>query len=142
MSLNVGQVLERVVRQDRMGISELSRKLSVSRRTIYNWFDQKSLSPEIIWKVGAVIGHDFSVELPETFTKHGNRLHEVFDAYQRNDSNKADTNSVYFWMNKYIQLLEKYNELLSQVSDKTDEKEIVLNHSKPRNNIKEFPIVP
>ncbi|WP_316849047.1 hypothetical protein [Pedobacter agri] len=142
MSLNAGQVLERVVRQDRMGISELSRKLSVSRRTIYNWFDQKSLNPEIIWKVGAVIGHDFSVELPETFTKHGNRLHEALNAYQRNDSSKTDSNSVYFWMNKYIHLLEKYNELLSHVSPQTDKEEIVLNHSKPRNNVKEFPILP
>jgi hypothetical protein len=131
MSLNVGQVLERVVRRDRMGISELSRKLNVSRRTIYNWFDQKSLNPEIIWKVGTVIGHDFSVELPETFSK--NHLNEAFDAHTE-DYSKGDANSVYFWMNKYIKLLEKYNEILSHTNIEKGASENVAHHTMPRNN--------
>jgi len=133
MSLNVGQVLERVVRRDRMGISELSRKLNVSRRTIYNWFDQKSLNPEIIWKVGSVIGHDFSVELPETFSKNGNHLNEALDAHTE-DYSKGDPNSVYFWMNKYIKLLEKYNEILSHTNVEKNASETVAHHTMPRNN--------
>lgn len=133
MSLNVGQVLERVVRRDRMGISELSRKLNVSRRTIYNWFDQKSLNPEIIWKVGTVIGHDFSIELPETFAKNSNYIHEAFDAHT-GDQTKGDANSVYFWMNKYIKLLEKYNEILSNNNIEKNVSETVAHHTMPRNN--------
>ncbi|SDD20245.1 helix-turn-helix domain-containing protein [Pedobacter soli] len=133
MSLNVGQVLERVVRRDRMGISELSRKLNVSRRTIYNWFDQKSLNPEIIWKVGSVIGHDFSIELPETFAKTSNNIREAFDAHTE-DFAKGDANSVYFWMNKYIKLLEKYNEILSHTNLDKTVSEKVAHHTMPRNN--------
>lgn len=133
MSLNVGQVLERVVRRDRMGISELSRKLNVSRRTIYNWFDQKSLNPEIIWKVGTVIGHDFSVELPETFAKNSHYINEALDAHTE-DQAKGDPNSVYFWMNKYIKLLEKYNEILSHNNIEKSVSETVAHHTMPRNN--------
>ncbi len=111
INLNVGQIVERVIRRDRMGISELSRKLKVSRRTIYNWFDQEKLNPEIIQKIGAVIGHDFSSELPEVFLKK-DLLQVAFDEHTQ-DPSISDSNSVYFWMNKYIRLLEKYNELLS-----------------------------
>jgi len=135
MNLNVGQVLERVVRRDRMGISELSRKLNVSRRTIYNWFDQKSLNPEIIWKVGSVIGHDFSIELPETFAKTSTDIREAFDAHTEDLAN-GDANSVYFWMNKYIKLLEKYNEILRLTSIEKTVSETVAHHTMPRNNNK------
>ncbi|MNK64438.1 hypothetical protein D3C87_836800 [compost metagenome] len=135
MSLNVGQVLERVVRRDRMGISELSRKLNVSRRTIYNWFDQKSLNPEIIWKVGSVIGHDFSIELPETFAKTNTSINEAFDAHTEDFAN-GDANSVYFWMNKYIKLLEKYNEILRHTSIEKTVSETIAHHTMPRNNNK------
>ncbi|MCX2574316.1 hypothetical protein [Pedobacter sandarakinus] len=136
MNVNVGQVLERVVRRDRMGISELSRKLHVSRRTIYNWFDQKSLNPEIIWKVGTVIGHDFSIDLPESYIKAGNNLHEAFD-FHNTENPKADANSVYFWMNKYIKLLEKYNEILSHVSENRK----LTEQAMPRNVKRELSVV-
>ena len=135
MSLNIGQVLERVVRRDRMCISELSRKLNVSRRTIYNWFDQKDLNPQIIWKVGTVIGYDFSHELPDSFPKNRNIIH-VAPKEITEDNAVDDENSIYFWMNKYIQLLEEYNEVIirSQLaSAKSDKK---THHSSSRNNPK------
>jgi|GEM_PF-463207 len=137
MSLNVGQVLERVVRRDRMGISELSRKLNVSRRTIYNWFDQKSLNPEIIWKIGTVIGHDFSAELPEAFSKNGHDIREALEANTEKGPT-VDANSVYFWMNKYIKLLEKYNEILSHTTTETTISDTIAHHSFPRNTRKEM----
>ena len=117
MSLDIGQVLERVVRRDCIGISELSRKLNVSRRTIYNWFDQKTLNPEILLKVGHVLGHDFSKELPEAFANSSHRPHNTYNHPNQDNSTNGDNKSVYFWMDKYIKLLEKYNELLGQLSD-------------------------
>ena len=109
MNLNAGQVIERIVRRDRMGISELSRKLKVSRRTIYNWFDQESLSFDVIYKIGNVIQHDFSEEFPEFGSVE--RIQPPVNALQTNENNVGG--SVSYWMNKYIRLLEKYNELLS-----------------------------
>ena len=114
MSLNVGQVIERVVRRDHVRISELSRKLHVSRRTIYNWFNQESLSFEIICKIGNAITHDFSKEFPDDFARMDHEIgndmnHLMNEDYMSNNS----SGSVNYWMNKYINLLEKYNELLS-----------------------------
>src|ERR1700754_1762845 len=71
---NFGRIVERVVRRDRMGISELARRLKVSRRTIYNWFEMERLSIDIISKIGFVIGHDFSDEFPEEFANADNHL--------------------------------------------------------------------
>ena len=68
--LKQGEILERLVRRDRMGISELSRKLHVSRRTIYNWFGQDRIGHEVIWQVGKLLGQDLSSSFPEAFPKY------------------------------------------------------------------------
>lgn len=116
MNINVGHVLEQAVRMERIGISELSRKLNVSRRTIYNWFKQEDLNPNIILKVGDVIRHDFTAELPETFIRNHKHILETENPSILNEV-AADNNSVYFWMNKYVALLEKYNEMLNRISE-------------------------
>jgi len=107
--LKQGEILERLVRRDRMGISELSRKLHVSRRTIYNWFGQDRIGHEVIWQVGKLLGQDLSSSFPEAFPKYSEPTRQPAEASKQIGS---DSNSVYFWMNKYIHLLEKYNDLL------------------------------
>lgn len=113
MDLNVGKVIERAVRRDHMGISALSRKLHVSRRTIYNWFDQESLSFEIICKIGNAIKYDFSKEFPEDFAIVDKEISNNMTDFKNVGDNSTESFSVNYWMNKYIKLLEKYNELLS-----------------------------
>ncbi|TCO28973.1 hypothetical protein EV200_102391 [Pedobacter psychrotolerans] len=108
--LRHGEILERIVRRNRMGISELSRKLNVSRRTIYNWFGQDKLNQEIIWQIGQSIGQNLSISFPDVFVE---RNAEATGLAETGDKRFTDSNSVYFWMNKYIHLLEKYNSLLS-----------------------------
>ncbi|TCC92715.1 helix-turn-helix domain-containing protein [Pedobacter hiemivivus] len=115
MDLNVGKVIERAVRRDHMGISALSRKLHVSRRTIYNWFDQESLSFEIICKIGNAIKYDFSKEFPDDFARIDDEIGSNMNQFTNGDNSSPESfsSSVNYWMNKYIKLLEKYNELLS-----------------------------
>ena len=108
--LKQGEILERLVRRDRMGISELSRKLNVSRRTIYNWFGQDRIGYEVIWQVGKLLGQDLSSSFPEAFPKYNSE--SINQAADPGKQIGSDNNSVYFWMNKYIHLLEKYNDLL------------------------------
>lgn len=116
MSTNVGKVIERVIRNEHVRISELSRKLHVSRRTIYNWFNQESLSIEIICKIGTAIMHDFSHEFPEEFACLDRKIKDRISPKEDNAQLFPATpfDSVEYWMNKYIKLLEKYNELLTQ----------------------------
>lgn len=117
MNLNAGQVIEHVVREDHVRISELSRKLQVSRRTIYNWFNQKTLSYEIIYKIGKAIKHDFSKEFPEDFVVANQEITSGTAHSADEEADNAYTNSVDYWMNKYILLLEKYNELLRKTNN-------------------------
>lgn len=119
MAIHLGNILEQAIRMERIGISELSRKLKVSRRTIYNWFEQENLNIQIILKVGDVIGHDFSVELPENLLRSHRRLLNI-DNTSLENKDEVENNSVYFWMNKYVSLLEKYNDLLSLIADKSN----------------------
>lgn len=115
MILNKGEIVERIVR-NKIGISELARKLNVSRTSIYNWFEQEYISIYTICKIGHAIGHDFSNEFPEEFSKIGNKT--FIDLYlQRSNTEPDASSSVQYWMNKYISLLEKHNDLLNRVSN-------------------------
>ena len=113
MNIHTGKIVERAVRRNRVSISELARRMRVNRRSVYNWFNQESLRLDIICKIGYVLGHDFSVDLPEAFGERGFEIMErLVDSVDENEP--AYPNSVHFWMTKYISLLEKYNELLAQ----------------------------
>jgi hypothetical protein len=127
MELNAGQVVERVVRRNKVSISELARRLQVNRRSVYNWFDQKTLKIDIICKIGHVLNHDFSVDFPEAFGERGfAAMENLIESV--NDNEHKHPNSVHYWMVKYISLLEKYNELLSH--------EAIRNDSNSSNDIK------
>jgi hypothetical protein len=119
MESNAGQIIERVVRRNKVSISELARRLQVNRRSVYNWFDQKTLKIDIICKIGHVLNHDFSVDFPDAFGERGFGVMENLIG-TGNDSEHMLPNSVHYWMVKYITLLEKYNELLSHEAAKVD----------------------
>ena len=111
MQLHSGEIVEMAVRRKGVSISELSRRMHVNRRSIYNWFQQRVLKIETICEIGYIIGYDFSQDFPDDFTQQGFAIME--NLIESGKKNNADsTNSVHFWMTKYINVLEKYNELL------------------------------
>ncbi|MBE9583765.1 helix-turn-helix domain-containing protein [Mucilaginibacter sp. JRF] len=106
-----GQLVEAAVRRRGINLSDLAKELGVNRRTIYNWFQSPNLKRDVIYRIGLRIGHDFSVEFPELFTSDmfsNERMRTL--AY----SNTITGNEGSDWKEKYITLLEKYNEILSQ----------------------------
>lgn len=110
MELHHGQTVERIIRRNGYSIAELARIIQVNRRSVYNWFNQRHLKPEIIFRIGSVLNHDFSSEFPSLFVKGEtigkNTLH--YTASAESAPGLEDSN----WKDKYIDLLEKYNELL------------------------------
>ncbi|WP_423149191.1 hypothetical protein [Rubrolithibacter danxiaensis] len=114
-----GAIVERAVRRSGISIAELARQVDVNRRSLYNWFAQEKLSIDIICKIGFAIGYDFSIDFPEQLTssKYA-QLSRFLESMQQ----KEETNSASFWKNKYIALLEKYNEILMKTAA-VDEKE-------------------
>lgn len=111
MDLHYGQIVERVIRRNGYSISELSRLTHVNRRSVYNWFNQQHLKPEIIFRIGCALKHDFSVEFPHLFSKE-----DFKSIYEENEAAKDEPSggrsSGDTWKDKYIHLLEQYNNLL------------------------------
>jgi len=108
---NYGRVVERVVRRHPMGISKIARKLQVSRRTVYNWFGQTKIDIDVLIRIGAAIGHDFSVDFPVEFAMLAGHQQDALDSIP--EAGIRQGNPVYYWMHKYIKLLERYHETLS-----------------------------
>ena len=90
-----GEIVKNAVRNSGIKISELARKIGASRRFIYIIFGREKIALHDIRKIGEAINHDFSNEIIEL-------KENVPQIYQ------TET----FWKDKYIKLLEEYNELL------------------------------
>jgi transcriptional regulator with XRE-family HTH domain len=112
MEKDYGKIVEYIVRKNGYSITELATKLSVNRRSIYNWFNQKDLRTDIIFKIGHIIRHDFSQQFPELFTTEDFKY--IFNIRQPylEQINLYSPNNDENWKDKYIELLEKYNNIL------------------------------
>jgi AcrR family transcriptional regulator len=106
MDKHYGQIVEYIVRRKRISITDLANELNVNRRTVYNCFGNKYLKAEVIHKIGFAIKHDFSKEFAELFTTDEFTL--MF-APQTIPSSATVSGQ---WKDKYLKLLEKYNDIL------------------------------
>ena len=109
--LHRGKIVEYIIRRNPIGISEISRRLVISRRTLYNWFEDEKLSMSYIIKIGFAINYDFSKEFPiGIFNYSSSKLEKLEADFLETD---CQNDTIYYWMDKYIQLLEQYNEILN-----------------------------
>lgn len=109
-----GEIVEKVVRESGMPLSELARRLKKSRRHIYNMFENPKLSLDEIVEIGKIVNYDFASEFTDVRNEVG-FLSDSDEKYCANSNN---------WKEKYIELLEKYNKLLEQqLIDKGSQKE-------------------
>lgn len=90
-------MIEDAVRATGFSITLVAKKLGVTRRTIYNYFDEEHLDPRIIQQFEKVLNL---------------RLLTSENVSGKNKSQTAD--SADYWRNKYIDLLEKYTQLLEE----------------------------
>ncbi|MBL4676723.1 MAG: helix-turn-helix domain-containing protein [Mucilaginibacter sp.] len=105
MNIHNGQTVKFIVYKNHYHIAELARNLNVTRKTVYNWFEDRYLKPAVILNIGSVLRHDFSVEFPHYFTSHD------FAVLQTPLPN-VDSQESEYYKNQYLKLLEKYNQLL------------------------------
>lgn len=104
-----GEILEKAVRESGIPLTKLTKKLSRSRRWIYNAFENPNLSIDYILEIGKIIHHDFSEDIVELKRY---RNFAAITNLEESGSITGDTQSVDYWKNKYLRMLEKYNELL------------------------------
>lgn len=117
MDKHHGQIIEYVVRKNGYSISDLARNTNVNRRSIYNWFNQKMLRCDVIFNIGCVLRHDFSQEFPEYFKSEDFKTTTQKFPFQPSNEILANNSENEIYKDKYLMLLEKYNDLLiSEIS--------------------------
>lgn len=83
-----------------------------SRRWVYQIFDSANVSIDYILEIGKVIHHDFSDDIKELKAYQIKTANQMFhETPQRFDSDKKEAE---YWKNKYLAVLEKYNDLLTK----------------------------
>lgn len=103
-----GEIVEKAVRSSGMSITELSKRLGISRRHIYNIFNSYTISLELVLQIGKIINYDFTLDFSEISNTN------ILLPENNIAENSNDTNANY-WKNKYLALLEEYNKLLKEL---------------------------
>jgi transcriptional regulator with XRE-family HTH domain len=111
MELHHGQTIERIIRRNGFSITELARLTNVNRRSVYNWFNQRHLKPEIIYRIGAVINHDLSTVFPSLY-QYDEFVQQDVTSNNEEAVNQDSSTEGNIWKDKYIELLERHNQLL------------------------------
>lgn len=107
-----GEILEKAVRESGMPLTKLTKKLSRSRRWIYNAFENPNLSIEYILEIGKIIHHDFTDDILELKKYHS--MTSEIRSEEKNQKERLSEDATEFWKNKYLGTLEKYNILLER----------------------------
>jgi predicted transcriptional regulator len=100
-----GEIIKTAVYKSGYSISELAKRIGKSRRWMYLMFENNTVSLDIVLQIGKIIHYDFSEEIKE-FSPSQLALNEPPTSYDKEESNTE------YWKNKYLRLLEEYNELL------------------------------
>lgn len=110
-----GEIIEKVVRESGISITQVAKQMKKSRRHIYNIFDNPNVPVDIILSLGKIIHHDFSKEFKDLIVAKPYKIENSIDiALDKN----TDYGNAEYWKNKYLELLEKYNLLLLQMIKK------------------------
>jgi CRISPR/Cas system-associated exonuclease Cas4 (RecB family) len=110
-----GEIVEKAVRESGYPITKLAKKLGKSRRWMYHLFENRNVPIDYILELGAVIHHDFSDSITDLKKyKASTEKQELRDSDNgfNNTHEKAE-----YWKTKYLELLEKHNELLTRLND-------------------------
>ena len=102
-----GEIVKEAVYKSGVPITEIAKRMGKSRRWMYQMFENNNVSLDIILKIGEFIHYDFTDEIKE------------FNPYQKvtSTSPKSVENegaNAEYWKNKYLKLLEEYNDLLKR----------------------------
>ena len=108
-----GEIVEKAIRQSGYPITYLAKKLKRSRRWMYHLFENANISLDLIIRIGEAIHYDFSGDIKE-LKKYDLYSSNKSDSQSESMTKKASKDSEK-WKNKYLELLEKHNTLLSQL---------------------------
>jgi len=99
-----GEIIEKAVRLSGFPITKLAKRIGKTPRWVYYLFESKDVALDYILKIGEIIHYDFSAEIKE-LQRYKNEVSLKYDL--ENQSSEIE-----YWKNKYLEILEKYNQLL------------------------------
>jgi predicted transcriptional regulator len=105
-----GEIIEKAVRESGFSITRLANRMGKSRRWVYQIFESRTVPVDYILAIGKIIHHDFTEDIKELKTYKVSMAKQMM-----NEPNQAfgnDKEEVEYWKNKYLAVLEKYNDLL------------------------------
>lgn len=103
-----GEIIKNAVYQSGYSITALTKKLGKSRRWMYLLFENANVSIATIIEIGDIIHYDFSKDIKD-LKRPSHVLQESNLIYQYPED------SVAYWKDKYLKLLEEYNQLLKKI---------------------------
>ncbi len=104
-----GEILKKVFESEGINVSKTAKKMNIDRATIYRHFSDSDLSLDYIIKYGRAIDFDFSKYFPELL-----QIVQEPETQKKSPKTYADLeHEVEYWKDKYIQLLEQYNQIIS-----------------------------
>ncbi len=104
-----GEIIRKVVLDSGYSITKLAERLAVSRRTVYNYFENPKVPMDTILEIGKIIGYDFRKDIKDL---------KGFGSGIQNTEDAEGAYSVTYWKDRYYQLLEEHKELLSEIARK------------------------
>jgi hypothetical protein len=108
-NIHRGEALEEAVKKTRTKVTQLVKKVGVSRGTYYNHIQDPKLSYEILEAYGKVLKYDFTQVIPQ-MPKY--IFDEPEDTYGKPNNLEEAIRQIDYWKDKYISLLERYNSLI------------------------------
>jgi hypothetical protein len=107
-----GEILKKVIesRPVKVNLAQLARTIGYDRTTVYLHFAKPDLDYLILLKYGKALKHDFSQEFPEMSDMIA-MIEEPLSDYKVLTVAEALKERDY-WKDKYIHLLESYNEII------------------------------
>jgi AcrR family transcriptional regulator len=124
-----GEILQEAIKNSGISITRIVEELGITRPTIYRKFKDETLDYAFVKRIGDIISHDFSNDFtlpqqtilpfvtsslgvtPVTSVSHRNTVTSSTVSVADQDYAKQ----LMLLQNKYIALLEAYNELLLKV---------------------------
>lgn len=109
-----GKVLADAYKKSDLSIAQLTRRAGYSRGSYYNHIVQQDLSYAILLSYGKALGYDFSIDLPEMIP---HIITEPDPDYLSVDDLRKERE---MYKNKYMALLEKYQDLIERNNEKKE----------------------
>ena len=100
-----GEIIKAAVYRSGFPITELAKRLGKCRRWIYLMFENNSVSLDLVLQIGKIIHYDFASDIKELGINPKTSDHSILKI-------ENEQESVEYWKNKYLKLLEEYNDLL------------------------------